>query len=254
MSLTENGNGMVMPVGPMYGNGGGFGGFGGDGWWVILFLFALMGNNGWGGFGGVNGSQLYPWMNQSDQINGGFRDQMINGNINSVKDGVYGIQNALCNGFASIEANANARQLANMQTSFDIQSQFANCCCENRLGLSNLAADIARENCADRAALSDGVRDILVNQNNNTQRILDQMCNDKIDAKNEKIADLERQLTAANLAASQGAQTARILADNAAQTVALEQYLNPTPVPAYVVANPNCCVQNNGCGCSGFYN
>lgn len=253
MSLTENGNGMVMPVGPMYGNGG-YGGFGGDGWWVILFLFALMGNNGWGGFGGGNAGEIYPWMNQANQVNGGFRDHMINDNINSVKDGVYGLSNALCTGLASIEANANARQLSNMQTAFDLQTQFSNCCCENRLGLANLASDIARENCADRAAVSDGIRDILVNQNNNTQRIIDQMCQDKIDAKNEKIADLERQLTAANLAASQGAQTARILADNAAQTVALEQYLNPTPVPAYVVANPNCCQQNNGCGCGGFYN
>ena len=65
MSLTENSN-MVMPVGPMYGNGNGFGGFGDDGWLIILFLFALMGNNGWGGFGGGNGSQLYPWINQPE--------------------------------------------------------------------------------------------------------------------------------------------------------------------------------------------
>ena len=56
----------------------------------------------------------------------------------------------------------------------------------------------------------------------------------------------------ANLAASQTAQTARLLADNTAQTVALEQYLNPTPVPAYMVANPNCCQQNYGCGCGNF--
>jgi hypothetical protein len=244
MSLSENGNGMVMPVGPMYGNGGFGNGFGGDGWWVILFLFALMGNNGWGGFGGGNGSQLYPWMNQSDQINGGFRDQ-------SILNGITDIQTGLCNGLAGVEANANARQLANQQSFFDLQSQFANCCCENRIGIANLGSEIAREACADRAAVSDGIRDILVNQNANTQRILDQMCNDKIDAKNEKIADLERQLTMANLTASQGAQTSQILADNARQTVALEQYLNPTPVPAYVVANPNCCQNACGfnCGC-----
>ena len=67
------------------------------------------------------------------------------------------------------------------------------------------------------------------------------MCQDKIDAKNEKIADLERQLTMANLAASQSAQTAAILANNEAQTTALEQYLAPVPRPAYVVQNPNCC-------------
>lgn len=78
------------------------------------------------------------------------------------------------------------------------------------------------------------------------------MCQDKIDAKNEKIADLERQLTMANLAASQNAQTAQILTDNLAQTQALEQYLNPAPIPAYVVQNPNCCAQNYGCGCRTF--
>lgn len=241
MSFTENGNGMVMPVGPMYGNGGFGNGFGGDGWWVILFLFAMM-NGGWGnGFGGGMGG-LYPWLNQSDQINDGFRNQTLSSEVNS-------LQQAVNAGFAGVEANANARQIADMQRSFDLQTQFNNCCCDSRLGLADLRATILSENCADRAAVSDGIRDILVNQNSNTQRIIDQMCNDKIDAKNERIAELERQLTMANLAASQGAQTAQILSDNARQTVALEQYLNPTPVPAYVVANPNCCSSNYGYGC-----
>ncbi len=80
------------------------------------------------------------------------------------------------------------------------------------------------------------------------------MCNDKIDAKNEKIVELQNQINIANLRASQIEQTAQLLADNAKQTVALEQYLNPTPVPAYVVQNPNCCQQNTGCGCGNFYN
>lgn len=61
---------------------------------------------------------------------------------------------------------------------------------------------------------------------------------------------LENQLNIANLQASQTAQTARLLADNAAQTTAIEQYLNPTPVPAYTVQNPNCCAQNTYCGCN----
>ena len=214
--------------------------FGGDGWWIILLFILLMGNNGFGnGFGGNNG--LYPWMNQAEVT----------------ANGISGIQNSLCNGFAGVNATvtgaaadaevaANARQMANMQQLYGLSQQFSNCCCENRLGIANLGADIAREACADRSAVSDGIRDILVNQTANTQRILDQMCNDKIDAKNEKIADLERQLTMANLAASQTAQTSRILADNAAQTVALEQYLNPAPIPAYVVQNPNCC--SSSCG------
>ena len=58
----------------------------------------------------------------------------------------------------------------------------------------------------------------------------------------------------AQLAASQNAQTAAILANNEAQTAALEQYLNPAPIPAYVVQNPNCCGNygTTGCGCGSF--
>ena len=128
---------------------------------------------------------------------------------------------------------------------------FQNCCCENRAGLADVKYTVATEACADRNAVSNALRDVIENQTANTQRILDTMCQDKIDAKNEKIQSLENQLNIANLQASQTAQTAQLLADNAAQTVAVEQYLNPTPRPAYIVQNPNCCQQNNyGCGCN----
>lgn len=209
--------------------------------------------------------------NNGGSVQRGFDQAAIMGGINGVQAGINGLSSELCNGFAGVNAGvangfaqaeiaANARQMANMQTAFagqtamaggfnSLASQLANCCCENRLASADLKYTIATENCADRSALSDGVRDIIASQTAGVQRILDQLCSDKIDAKNEKIADLERQLTMANLAASQTAQTSRILADNAAQTVALEQYLNPVPVPAYVVQNPNCCPQNYGCGC-----
>ena len=199
-------------------------------------------------------------MNNSQNINDGFRDQMLNSNVTSIRDGINGISTQLCNGFASVNAGVangfaqaeiaeNSRQMANMNQMFGLSQQLAQCCCDNRLATAQTQALVQSENCADRQALSDGIRDVIVNQNNGIQRILDQMCNDKIDAKNERIADLERQLTMANLSASQTAQTAQILADNSRQTTALEQYLNPVPVPAYVVANPNCCNQNTGCGC-----
>ena len=250
MLENSNGtNGFFMPVAPT-GNGGVGGGFGGDGWWILLLLlFAGGWGNGFGGgFGGGYGD-IYPWMNQSNQINSGFRDQMLNDNITGIRDGINGITTQLCNSFAQAEISANSRQMADMNQTFALQSAMQNCCCENRAGIADLKYTVATENCADRAALETGVRDIITNQSANTQRILDQLCADKIDAKNEKIADLERQLTMANLAASQTAQTSRLLADNAAQTVALEQYLNPVPIPAYIVQNPNCCTQNYGCGC-----
>ena len=223
MSLTDN-TGMYMPVAPAGGYGNGFGGGCGDGWWIVLFLFALMGNNGWGN--GVNGGTLPYLYNQSTQneVSRGFADSAI-------ANQVANLQNSVTNGF-----NETAMAIANQN--FAMQSQLANCCCENRLAIAGLSADIARENCADRQAVADGI-----------QKILDQMCQDKIDSKNEKIAELQNQLNMANIIAAQGANTSRILADNAAQTTALEQYLNPTPIPAYMVQNPNCCQQNYGCGC-----
>lgn len=259
----ENGNGMVMPVSPLggYGNGG----FGNnDGWWIIL-LFLLVGANGWGnGFGGGYGggagfvdSSVQRGFDQSAVMSG------ISGLTSAVTSGFGDVQTALCGGFAGVNSNIangfaqaeianNARQIADMQNMFALQSQFADCCCENRLGTADLKYTIATENCADRQAVSDGIRDVIENCNRNNQAVLDKLCALELDAKNDKIADLERQLTMANLSASQTAQTSRILADNSAQTVALEQYLNPTPVPAYVVQNPNCCSQNVGCGCGSF--
>ena len=229
----EDSTNMYMPVAPAYGANQNGLGFGGDWAWILLLL-VLFGNNGWGGFGGgMDG--LYPWMNNSQNINNGFRDQMLNGQLTSILE------------------NQNASQMA-------MQSQFANCCCENRLGIANLSADIAREACANRAAVSDGLRDLMAANTANTNAILnvvtggiqaikDQLCADKLDAKNDEIAQLRSQINALNLAASQGAQTAAIIANNEAQTAALERYLAPNPIPAYVVANPSCCSQTTGCSC-----
>lgn len=216
-------------------NDGGFGN--GNGWWIILlFLFLGWGNRGWSGNdnGGNEPGYLYPWMNAAQ----------------SNWEGFSNIQNALCSGFANAETAATSRQMADMQQMFSLSQQFAQCCCDNRVGLANLNATIAFENCADRQAVSDGVRDILANQNTSTQRILDWLCQNKIDEKNDEIAQLRAQITTLNLAASQGQQTAQLLADNAAQTAALEQYLAPVPRPAYVVQNPNCCQPVYGCGCA----
>ena len=239
MALTDSeGMGTTMLVSPTGANGGFGNGFGGDGWWILL-LFILLGGNNWGGNGGIGGSNgLYPWMNQSEQINDGFRDQLLNSNITGIRSDINALQNAITDA-----------QFAALQQNFGIQSALQNCCCENRASIADLKYTVATENCADRAAISDALRSVIEAQTASTQRILDQMCADKIDAKNEKIADLERQLTLANLAASQRSQTQTLLADNAAQTTALEQYLAPVPRPAYIVQNPNCCAQNYGCGC-----
>lgn len=271
MSLTDgNGNELIMPVQPMYnGNGnGGFGnGFGGDWAWIILLLLLGWGNNGWnngGGFGG--GNDLYPWMNQAEITSDGFRDQMMNSNVDSIQQGVNNLSTQLCNccadmnqtvsnGFAQAEIAANGRQMANMNQAFAAQtamaqgfnqlgSQFADCCCENRLGIADLKYTVATENCADRQALNEGVRDIIANQTAGTQRILDQLCADKIDAKNDEISQLRQELLYARGQASQVTQNSTIIDG-------IYNRLNQCPVGTVPVygEQPIFTCNNNGCGC-----
>lgn len=245
----ENGN-MVMPVVPQ-GFGGGYGGNdmlgGGWAWWIIILLIFGGWGNGWNGGYGANGggigNEVQRGFDQSAVMNG------INGISTNLCNGFAGVNAAIANSAAQAEISANARQMADMNQNFAMQSAFQNCCCENRAGLADLKYTVATEACADRNAVSNALRDVLEANNASTQRILDTMCQDKIDAKNETIALLRSQLQMAQLAASQGQQTSQILADNAAQTFALEQYLAPVPKPAYIVQNPNCCGQNYGCNC-----
>lgn len=250
--MIQDSSNMVMPVSPMYGNGGGYGdsawGGGGFFWLLVIFVIAAMGGNGWGFGGGGNGSTVI-----NNDLQRGFDQQALMGGINGVTAGINTLAQTQCNAFANAEIAANARQTSILQAMNDIAMAQQNCCCENRAAVADLKYAVATEACADRAAVSDALNATLNAMNAGIQSIKDQMCQDKIDAKNEQIANLQTQLQMANLAASQTAQTSRILADNAAQTIALEQYLNPTPVPAYVVQNPNCCSQNYGCGCSASY-
>lgn len=253
MSLTENLS--AADLAAVLGNNNND--FGGNGaWWLLILL--IFANNGWGngnGFGN-NGGGMMPYMmgyaTQSDVQNG--FDQA------AVMSGLNGITNAISNGFANAEisrANTLANITNQMNTIAMAQSQ---CCCENRLQVANLGATIAQEACADRQAVNDGVRDIMASNTANTQALLntinggiqsiqDKLCQQEIDALKAQNANLQTQLNLANLRGSQDAQTAAILAGQAAQTAALEQYLNPAPIPAYVVANPACCNQNFGYGC-----
>ena len=252
MSLSyDNGNGMIMPVTPMPGYANSGMGFGGDGaWWLlVLFLFAFNGNGF--GFGGGN----RPYAVEND-VQRGFDQSAVMGGINgltsAVSNGFANAEVSRCNGQTNILQALNTNQAATTAAMNSLAMGLQNCCCENRASVADLKYTVATENCADRQALSDGVRDILSATQAQTQAILDKMCQQEIDALKTQNANLQTQINLANLAASQNAQTSRILADNAAQTAALEQYLNPAPIPAYVVQNPNCCGSYfNGCGCNG---
>ena len=240
MALTDDGTGVVMPVAPMYGNGGGFGGgFGSDWGWIILLL--LFAGGGFGGFGG--GMDMYPWLNQSNQVNDGFRDQMINTSVNGIQNAVTGgfadIQTALCGGFAGVNASINngfaqseiaenSRQMANMNQMFGLSSQLSQCCCDNRLATVQTQNVVSSEGAATRLAIQ-----------NQTNAILDKLCQQEIDAlKSENLA-LQNQVNMLNLAASQTSQTAQLIADNTAQTQYLINRIAPYPVAAYIVPNPS---------------
>lgn len=224
---------------------GGFGGFGGDGgafWLLILFLFAFN-NNGWGGGFGGNGNGV-PYM--VNDVQRGFDQSALMG-------GLSGIQSSITNGFSNADVS-RCNALANLTNQINtIAMAQQNCCCENRAALADVKYTVATEACADRNAISNALRDVLEANNASTQRILDMMCQDKIDAKNEQIAALQQQLTMSQLAASQNAQTAALIANNEAQTNALERYLAPVPIPAYIVQNPNGCGCNMGYGSCGGY-
>ena len=267
MSLTDESNGLIMPVSPMYGGNGGMNNFGGDGWWILLLLlFAGGWGNGFGGFGGgmggfaADGAALYPWMNQAEITNSGFQNAATNQAIsslqNSVTSGFGDVQMALCNGFAGVEQGANARQMANMQQMFSLQSQFADCCCENRLANCQTQNVIQSEASATRFADANNTRDLLTNQTANTQAILDKLCQLELDAKNDKISDLERQLTMANLQASQVAQTASIERGQIDTMNTLVNELRSCPIPSQPVFGMTpifSCSNNNGCGCNGNF-
>lgn len=246
MSLTNENGLSAADIAAVMGSNGYNNGFGwGDGsfWIIILFLFAFMGN-GWGGFGG-NSQIPYMMTNTNNDVQKGFDQAAI---MSSLGD----ITGAISNGFANAEisrCNANTNLLQSLNSISMAQQQ---CCCDNRAGIADLKYTVATENCADRTALSEGVSRIITNQTANNQAILDKLCQLELDSFKQRNADLLAENNALKFAQSQTAQTAQILANNEAQTAALERYLAPNPVPAYVVQNPNCCGTNfyNGCGCA----
>lgn len=257
---------MFMPVAPLS-YGGNATGLGGDfSSWIILFLiFIMFGSNGWGGGNnGVNG--LYPWINQSNQVNDGFRDQMINSTItgiqNSVTTGFGDVQTALCGGFAGVNASINNAQMANLERSFAAQTA-------STQGFNNIQNQIAQSNYANGYAIAD-VKYTLANEacasratsTANTQAILDKLCQLELDNyktqlenKNDTIAQLRSDLQYARGQASQDVQTAAILAGQTAEVDALYNRLNSCPVstvPVYGKQPIFTCGGGSGyygCGC-----
>ena len=311
MSLDEsNGsNGFFMPVAPAYGGYGNNGGLFGNGdlsWLILLLLCGWGGGFGMGGFGGgmmpfmmggmygADGFGLYPWLNNSQHISDGFRDQNLQTSIaglqNSVTSGfgdvqlgIAGVNQAICqtgNGITAAVTGAQnalaqqlyaneigslnrsfAEQTANAQGFNGLQSQLAQCCCDNRLAAAENKYVLATEACATRTASAEQTRDIIDAQTRGTQAILDKLCALELDGVKGQLAAAQREnlslqnaVNMATMQASQTAQTAQILAGQAAEIDGVYNRLKNCPVPSTPVYGNvpifNCQGQN-GCGCNG---
>ena len=277
---------------PMYGNGFG-NGFGGDSGWLWFIIILAMMNGGWGfggGFGGGVGMDvMYPWLSNGQKeimqnTNNGFDTLQLTNQLTGINSGVQNLSTQLCNStndvissvnnnFANAEISANSRQMANMQQAFNseiatlngfnnINNALQQCCCDNRLATCQTQNIVQNEANATRFADANNTRDIITNATSNTQAILDKLCQLELDgvkaqveAKNDKIADLQRELSMADLRASQTAQNAFISQGFANEVDQLYNRLSNCPVPSTPVygRTPIFTCNNNGCGCGSAY-
>ena len=251
MSLMDNNNGMVMPVSPMYG-GGGYGnsfGYGGDGLFliIILFLFAAM-SGGWGnGFGNNGAGTILPFM----MNNAGQSEVQRVVDQQSVMTGISALSAAQANGFSNAEIS-RCNGMYNLTSQLNnIAMNQQNCCCENRAAVADLKYTMAQEAALTRS-----------NCDANKQAIMDKLCQLEMDGIKQnyenRIASMQNTIDSlrtmnsnARFDASQNAQTAAIEAGQRLLANEVEQYVAPSPRPAYIVQNPNCCApQTFGCGCA----
>lgn len=243
-------------------NDGGWGD--GNGWWVLIILFAIFGgwgNGGWGGNGANGGATPYATsaLTQAD-LQRGFDTQSIVSKLDGISNGLcdrfytqntalmsgfHGVDNAICNLGYQTQQGFNTTNVALMQGQNALQSQLANCCCETREAIQGVNYNMAQNTCALQNTMNSNTRDIIDSQNAGTRAILDYLCNEKISSLQAENNDLRR-------AASQDRQSALLTTAMASQTQQIINAVNPAPIPAYQVPNPNVyygCGCNSGCGC-----
>ena len=231
-------------------NGYGNGFFGGDwAWIIILALLFGWGNNGngFGGFGGGNGfvgGYDVGKLATTNDVAVGFAQNATLSSLNDLKLGQAGLQQTLCQGFNGVNTSI-------LTSSSGLQAQIADCCCTTQRAIDGVNYNMATNTCTITNAINNAARDIVDNQNANYRAIHDELVANKIEAKNDRIAELTQQVTALQFAASQQAQNAFITANQEAQTADLIRRLGRDPIAAYVVPNPFCC--NNSCGCGSSF-
>jgi hypothetical protein len=227
------------------------GAFGNNGDWIWAFLlFALLGNGAWGiggGYGGGRGGVGENYVlatdfatieRKLDGVNAGLCDGFYAQNTNML-NGFAAVQQALCQGFNGINASIT-----------DVGYSIKDCCCQTQRAIDGVNYNIATQFGGLNTTLCGLGRDIIENQNANYRALHEELVANKIEAKNERIAQLQDQLYRADLRASQAQQSNYI-------TDTIINKLSPCPSPSYIVPNPNCCynygvypVNNSCCGAS----
>nr|DAT57221.1 MAG TPA: hypothetical protein [Caudoviricetes sp.] len=246
MSLSDGGIQPTMNVSPS-GSSGGWGGFGGDGgWWFIILFLALFcgwGGNGFGNNRNNSGGVVDGYVLASDFSNIERKMDIINGGL---CDGFYAVNNSLLTGFGNAELSRCNQQAALMQQLNNMAMQAQECCCENRAAVAQVRYDMASQACDTRNTVQNTTRDIIDAMNSGFRSIDQRLTAQELAAKDSKIAEQNQQLFAAQLAASQNAQTLDLRNYVSGQFA----YYNPPARPAYIVQNPNCCYTgyNQGCG------
>jgi len=280
-----NGNGIIPTM--EVGNNGNNGWGGNMGEWILgIIALGMLGNGGmFGGFGGANGEMafMYPWIANGQQeimnnTNNGFDTLHLSNQVEGVRDSLGNIATQICGSTADIVSAVNTtayngeiaaanRQMANMNQNFNnqistlqgfngLQKSLDQCCCENRLATCQTQNIVQNEGNQTRFADANNTRDIITNATANTQAILDKLCQLELDAKNDKISDLERQNLMLSLDKSQTAQNAFIAQGFSNEVDQLYNRLNSCPVPTTPVYGRTpifTCNGNNGCGCGNGY-
>ena len=252
----------IVPVMEVGNNGNnGFGGYGNGDWAWIIILFLIFGNgrgfgNGFGGFGGNGVGENFVLQTdfatierKLDGINNGICDSTFALN-NTINNGFFGVQNALCQGFNGLNVaylqgtNSLSSQIANCCC--DLKSQLASCCCGIERGIDGINYNNVLQTSALQQTLCNNTRDIIENANANYRAIHEELVANKLEMKNDRIAEQQNEINALRLKASQEAQNAYLLNE-----------LKPCPSAAYIVPNPNCCYNYavtpvNNCGCGNY--
>ena len=184
------------------------GGFGGGNWIWILFLWLIWGVNGWGGNNGFGGNGFLSNQISNDtgrellmnaiQGNGTAIQNLanlLNTEVSTVQNGIFTLNNAITSVGTQVGMSGLQIQNAIQAGNASIASQICQCCCENRLAISEqtntLQRQMAADQAADQLAICQQTNTLTTQAERNTRNITDAI-NAQSVMINDKFCDLEK--------------------------------------------------------------